>query len=474
MDSSEHSRAERRLALIVATMASFFTPFLAAALNVALPVIGEELGMHAVALSWVATGFILATAVCLLPVGRLADMIGRKRVFVAGLALFTASAVGCALARSGWGLIAFRTLQGGASAMMFGTGVAILASIFPSGERGRVLGLNAATVYTGLSAGPFLGGLLTHHWGWRSIFVVSVPAGLATTAVAWRGLKGEWRGEVRGPFDVVGAAMYAAALVALTIGFVATRGMAALPWLAAGVALLGGFIVWERRVEAPLIDVRLLTENVVFGRSGLAALINYAATFAVAFLVSLYLQYIRGLDPRGAGLVLLTQSLTMAVVSPMAGRLSDRIEPRIVATEGMVIGVAGLAWLCFLDRETPMVVIVAVLFVLGVGFGLFSSPNTNAIMSAVDKRDYGVASAMVGTMRMVGQMLSMGIAAAVLAYFVGPTAITPALHGQLLKALRVAFGISAVLCALGVWASLSRGNLRKSRGGATGTLAGSA
>jgi MFS family permease len=209
-----------------------------------------------------------------------------------------------------------------------------------------------------------------------------------------------------------------------------------------------------------MLDVALLSRNVVFARSGLASLINYSATFAVTFMMSLYLQYIRGLDPRGAGLVLLTQSVVMAAVSPLAGRLSDRTEPRIVASIGMGLGVVGLVWLCFLKEDTAMASIIATLVVLGAGFGLFSSPNTNAIMSSVERRDYGVASATVGTVRMVGQMLSMGLAAAVLSIFVGHTAITPALHGRFLTGLHVAFLISSALCMVGVFASLSRGNMR--------------
>jgi MFS family permease len=249
--------------------------------------------------------------------------------------------------------------------------------------------------------------------------------------------------------------------VALTLGFTAARGVAGVALIVVAVVVLGIFYQWEKRVASPVLDVVMLSRNVVFARSGLASLINYSATFSVAFLVSLYLQYIRGLDPRAAGLVLLTQSIVMAVVSPLAGRLSDRLEPRIVASLGMALGVIGLGWLCFLRADTPMGSIIATLVVLGAGFGLFSSPNTNAIMSSVGERDYGVASATVGTMRMLGQMLSMGLAAAVLAIYIGPAAITPELHGRFLAGLRVLFVISSVLCFIGMFASLSRGNVRR-------------
>lgn len=460
MEGSATPKSVQRAALVVATMASFLTPFLGSSINVALPTIGEALGMDAVALSWVATAFILTSAVFLVPMGRVADMVGRRKVFIAGMLLFTLSTLGGGLARSAGMLVAFRALQGVSAAMIFGTGLAILTAVFPAGERGRVLGLNAATVYTGLSAGPFFGGLLTHHWGWRSIFLISVPAGLATAIVAWRGLQGEWTGESKGRFDVTGCLIYAAGLTALTFGFSASSGPVGVGLVGGGLVTLGAFYLWEKRTANPMLDVALLGRNVVFARSSLASLINYSATFAVTFMMSLYLQYLRGLDPRGAGIILLTQSVVMAAVSPLAGRLSDRTEPRIVASVGMGLGVVGLVWLCFLREDTPMASIIATLVVLGTGFGLFSSPNTNAIMSSVERRDYGVASATVGTVRMVGQMLSMGLAAAVLSIFVGHTAVTPALHGRFLAGLHVAFLISSALCVVGVFASLSRGNVR--------------
>ena len=175
MDTATTPRTTQRSALVVATMASFLVPFLGSSINVALPAIGTALDMTPVDLSWVATSFMLASAVCLVPFGRVADMVGRKKIFLAGMGLFTLASLGCGLARSGGALIAWRGFQGVGGAMIFGTGLAILTSVYPPGERGRVIGLNAAAVYTGLSVGPFVGGLLTQRWGWPSVFLVSLP-----------------------------------------------------------------------------------------------------------------------------------------------------------------------------------------------------------------------------------------------------------------------------------------------------------
>lgn len=459
MDAKSDRRV-RRAALLMSTMTALLTPFLGSAVNVALPAVAADLHLDPVSLSWVATAFLVATTVCLVPFGRLADLVGRKRVFMVGMTVFLVAAVGCGLAGSAASLIGFRVVQGIGAAMIFSTGLAILTSVYPPGERGRVLGFNAASVYLGLSVGPVAGGYLTQHVGWRSVFWVCVPLGLFTLGIAWRGLKGEWRGAAGGRFDGVGSVLYGLALVAFMLGLSSLPGWRGVGLTAAGLALFWILLRWERRVTTPVLDVALLTRNVVFARSNLAALINYSATFAVTFLLSLYLQYVRGLDPGQAGLVLLTQSVMMMMVSPLAGWWSDRVEPRIVASAGMGLTVLGLVGLAGLGPATPLGAIVAALVVVGAGFGLFSSPNTNAVMSAVERRDQGVASATLGTMRLMGQTVSMGLAAAVLAAYVGRAPITPAVHGQFIAAMHVAFAISAGLCVVGTWASLARGNVR--------------
>ncbi len=203
----------------------------------------------------------------------------------------------------------------------------------------------------------------------------------------------------------------------------------------------------------------LFRRNAVFALSNLSALINYAATYALSFLLSLYLQYIKGLSPRTAGLIMLAQPLMMAAFSPLAGRLSDRIEPRIVASAGMAMSAAGLFLTAFLTSQSSLAVIVAILLLCGLGFALFSSPNTSAIMGSVPPRQYGVASATTGIMRLIGQMLSMGIAALIIALYVGEVEITATQHPAFLRAFRAGFFLCAGLCCVGILASLGRGNV---------------
>ncbi len=403
-------RSSRWAALIAGTMAAFLTPFMASAINVALPLISQEFSMNAMLLGWVATAYLLAAAMFLVPFGRLADIHGRKRVFVYGTATFTLAAALAGFSTSGTMLVAARILQGLGSAMIFGTGVAILTSVFPPSERGRVLGINVAAVYLGLSLGPFLGGWMTEQLGWRSIFFLTVLLGmLVIIFVLWK-LEGEWA-EARGePFDLVGSLLYTLSLLALIVGFSRLTQPWGLGLLVVGAIGLAGFAAWELRTEYPVLRIELFSGNRAFALSNVAALINYAATAAVSFLMSLYLQYIRGLSPQQAGVILLAQPIVQAMFSPASGWLSDRIEPRLVASAGMAVTTLGLSLLVFLGPSTPSWAIIACLILLGFGFALFSSPNMSAIMGSVERQFYGVASGMLGTMRLVGQTLSLGIA----------------------------------------------------------------
>jgi EmrB/QacA subfamily drug resistance transporter len=321
---------------VVAGMASFLAPFMGSSVNIALPSIGREFSTDAVTLGWVATAYLLAAAVFLVPFGRLADIFGRKKIFVWGILTYTLSSLLSALSPSILALIFSRIMQGIGGAMIFGTGVAILTSVFPPGERGKALGINTAATYLGLSLGPVLGGLITQHLGWRSIFFVNVPLGLLAIVVVFWKLKGEWA-EARGEkFDSSGSLLYGLALVGVMIGFSRLPQNLGVWLLLAGLVLAAGFAFFETKTASPVLDIGLFKKNRVFAFSNLAALINYSATFAVGFFLSLYLQYLKGMNPQSAGLILIAQPVVMTLFSPFAGRASDKIEPRVV---GDILGI---------------------------------------------------------------------------------------------------------------------------------------
>jgi EmrB/QacA subfamily drug resistance transporter len=426
--------------------------------------VSADLGLRAVDLSWIVTSYTLAAAAFLLPFGRLADLLGSKRILAAGLVVYSAASLLCGLARGGAFLIGMRVLQGVGAAMTFATNVAILTSVFAPERRGAALGANVAATYLALSLGPVLGGLITESLGWRSTFLLTVPVGIASVLALLLYLRGEWADARGEPFDAVGSALFAVSLAVMMYGATFLPRSRGIALVAAGVLGLAGFVAWELRVPYPALNMKLFLGNRVFALSNLAALINYSATTTVGFLLSLYLQTVRGLTPRQAGFVLVIQPAVQAFFSPFTGRLSDKVQPRVLASAGMGLTVIGLSLLGFVARETPFGYIGLSLALLGLGFALFSSPNTNAVMSSVDRRQYGVASATFGTMRLVGNMLSMAVTVILLTVLMGNVQITPERHDAFLLVLRTGFPLFAGLCLVGVWASLARGKTKQGEG----------
>lgn len=454
------SLSERRCVLIVSTLAAFITPFMGSSINIALPTIGAEFSMDAVFLSWVASSYLISAAMFIVPFGRLADIRGRKKIFTYGVGLFTCTTFLSAVSPTGMFLVGARFLEGIGSSMIYGTGIAMLTSVYPKEERGKALGINVTAVYIGLALGPFIGGLITHVLGWRWIFLVVVPLGIIILGIIFTKLGNEWADAHGDVFDVKGSALYSVMLLALMYGFSQLPEPAGFVSIAIGIIVFLAFVILELRTESPILDIRLFRHNRAFTFSNLAALINYGATFAVGFLLSLYLQYIKGLTPSAAGLILITQPVIQALFSPAAGRLSDKIEPRLVATAGMTVTVAGLVLLSFIEGDTPLQYVIASLAFLGFGFALFSSPNTNAVMSSVERRSYGVASGMVATMRTTGMMFSMGIAMMIFAIYLGSVQISPEYYDLFIKSVQTAFMLFSVLCGIGIFASLARGKVR--------------
>ena len=447
----------KKYALLIATLASFLTPFMGSSVNIALPAIGKEFSMDSVLLSWISTAYLLALATLLVPFGRIADIYGRKKIFTAGMLIFLVSSCLTASSTSAQELIAFRVLHGIGSAMIFSTSLAILTSVYPSGERGKVLGINVASVYFGLSVGPFLGGLLTEYFGWRSIFLAAVPLAVIIIYLLFTKLEGDWAEAKGEKFDFAGALIYCFSIVAIMYGFSLLPSVLGLGVVLGGIIGIAAFLQWEIRVDYPVLAIGMLKKNTVLTFSSLAAFINYSATFATGFILSLYLQYIKGLNPHYAGLVLISQPVVMALFSPFAGRLSDRFEPRIVASSGMGLITAGLLLFMFLDEKTTLGFIIITLILSGLGFAFFSSPNTNAVMSSVEKRFFGIASGILATMRSTGMTFSMGITMLIFALYIGRVEIAPQCYPQFLKSVKVIFTIFTVLSFGGIFASLARG-----------------
>ncbi len=445
----------KRATLVAAALASFVGAFFSAAVNIALPDIARDLAVEAVDLGWVANATLLVTAAILLPSGRLADIYGRKKVFLWGSVLFAVTSCLCGIAGSTGVLIAFRALQGLGMGAIIGASVAIVISVYPGPDRGRAIGITVAMVYFGLTVGPFIGGLLTQHLGWRSIFFATAALALVSIVITLWKLRVEWRDAAGERYDVVGSLTFFISLIVAMYGFTEVTTVHGVVLLVAGLAGLGLFVWWENRVESPIFNVLVFRRNTVFLFSNLATMISYSAVFAVTFLMSLYLQYSQGMQPQEAGTWLVIRSAVMMVFAPMAGRLSERIEPQRLAAIGMGVNCVALAGFIFLDELSPLWYIGLMLVLSGVGVGLFSSPNTNAVMSAVEKRFTGVASGAQGTMRSGGQMLSVAIVVVLFSIFIGDAQITPAYYPAFLTSFKAGFIIFAALCFGGVFAQLA-------------------
>ncbi len=456
----EYNRFYKILIIVITTLASFNAGFMSSALNIALPVIGRELNISAISLSWISTSFLLATAVTLLPFGKLSDIFGRAKFFKIGAFLFAVSSLLCAISPNVSMIIFSRAVQGISASLISVTSITILVSIFPISSRGKVIGINTTGVYLGLSSGPFLGGLILEYFGWRYIFHASVLIMVICGISAMIFIRTDWF-EKSNKIDYKGSSYYILIFSVVIIGLTFIKSYAGIFLFSAGMVLLYFFIRFESKVANPVFEVNIFKSNKQFTFSNIAALINYLSTFAISFLMSLYLQNIRALTSKEAGLILVTQPLVMAIFSPMAGILSDKIEPRIVASIGMAILSIGLIIFIFLTPFTAIIYIVLNLAFIGFGFALFSSPNTNAIMSSVEKKYYGVAASTLGSMRMFGQLLSMSFVTVVFSFIIGSGKIEQGTSGLLLVSIRYIFICFSILSIFAIFASLFRGNIHK-------------
>lgn len=460
MDDPVGNGTSRRMVLLVTTIAPFVFTFMGSTVNIALPSIGTELSLDAVMLGWIAAAYLLSSATFLVPLGRIADIYGRKKVFTWGIVIFTLSSLTAGLTSSAAMLISCRVFQGIGGAMIAGTATALLITVFPANERGRVLGVYVAVTYAGLSLGPVLGGILTQHLGWRSIFFLTAFLGLVVIGIVLWKVKGEWTGAKGERFDFAGSVIYSLALVSLVYGFTLLPAMSGVLLILGGVVGLSAFVRWEMRTKSPVLDISLFRNSRTFTFSNVAALINYSATWAVSFLISLYLQYLKGFDPESAGLVLVALPAMQTIFSPLAGRLSDRIEPRVIASAGMALTTIGVITFVFLSEKTSLQSVIGTLALMGLGFAFFPSPNTNAVMTSAPRTAYGVASATLATMRQVGMVLSMAITMLMFALYMGRAQITPDKYPSFLQSMKTSFIVFAVLCFAGIFASLARGKVR--------------
>ena len=463
------NRAQRRI-LAAAMITSFMTTFMSSALNLSIPSLESYFGVSAAAVSWIVSSYTIAVAAMSLPMGKIADITSRRRVFLTGISGFCIlSAVSIFAPKIGV-LMALRALAGTCGAMIFATNNAILISSFPHNMQGKMLGLSVAATYTGLTAGPVAGGILNSAFGWRSIFAVSVLIALSAFLAAFRAVPRDDTSSLASDpdkknahrsFDSAGVLLYISAIITSLYGMTSLGSNAAAPYLlAAGIALLAAFFVHESRRESSQLDtvmrVSMFRRSRTFTFSNLAALLNYGATFAISYEMSIFLQVILGIPSSKAGLMLIIMPATQAVFSPFTGGLSDRIRPAILASSGMGLCAFTLILFSRISADSPIAYIMTALCLTGFGFALFSSPNTNAILSCVDKKDYGVANSIIATMRTYGQSSGMAVLSMITAFTLGNGTLENSPQADILRMMHISFLVFACICIAGLFFSLAR------------------
>lgn len=449
----------QKYVLAMVWLNAFATAMILSASHIALPSIVADLQLNVVVASWVPMIYLMASAMFVVIFGRLADMLGRKRIFLLGTLSFIITSILVAMSQNAPFLLTARFLQGISAAMLYATQIAIVSAVFSPKQRGRVIGLTVSAIYFGLTFGPVLGGVLVDLYGWRASYLIHIPL---TCIVLWIGyykVVGEWSASERGSFDIKGAILYGTSILLFCLGVGSLPKLHGVIFMILGVCVGYGFIRLEKSLSYPIFNIILFFKNRLFACSCYASLIIYTATFANIFLISLYLQYCKTLSATQAGCIIMIQPLTMAIFSPWVGNLSDRIEPRILASIGMVCTALGLFALGLLDGNSSVSYLMIALVVTGFGFSLFSSPNANAIMSTVAKGNYGSASSSLAVMRILGQMMSMVLVTLVFANLIGHIQIEVSMYNKLQYAINTCFFISSVLCILGAYLSLGRGRL---------------
>jgi EmrB/QacA subfamily drug resistance transporter len=426
--------------------------------NTLLPVLARELHATVAGIEWVSTVYLLVVSGLLLGFGRAGDLYGNKRLYVAGFFVFVIGSALCGLAPTAKALIALRAVQAIGAAMLFANSPAILTKTFPPEQRGRALGALGTFTYLGLTVGPSLGGWLTSAFGWRIVFYINVPVGALALLLAVRFIphdKLEARAE---RFDIAGAILFMVGLVALlgalneghALGWTSPR---IVVLFVVAVALLFVFVRVELKAKSPMLDLTLF-RNRIFAASTTSALLNYCCVYSVLFVIPFLLIQGRNLTPQHAGLVLTAQPIVMAIVAPFSGSMSDRVGSRGPATLGMLVLTLGLVLLAFSVRSGTLPILALCLGVIGLGVGMFVSPNNSALMGAAPRGRQGIASGVLATARNAGMVMGIGISGAVL------TTVMTQGDGymSLAAGVRAALLVAAGLSAAGAATSLVRGS----------------
>ena len=442
----------KNLILLICTVLSFFAVFAVNSVMVVIPTIAAEFHMSNIVQNWAIIIFLLVVAVLSVPAGQISGKYGLKKVTIISVILFILISIANVLVTSSEQFLLCRLILGISLSFFNVTSMAMVVSAFGPEERGKALGITITGVYIALSLAPVLGGILNYQLGWRSVVLFGVPFLLVILALLLTKVDEEWITFEGVPLDVKGSLCYGIGMVLFIYGFTILNEPLGVILTVLGIAFLVVFGLIELREDYPVFDIRFF-KNRKFLSANFASLCAYLATFAVTTILNYHLQYIKGFDSQTAGIILLAAPLCQVVLAPIAGRLSDKYVPQILAAIGMGLGTVSLVLFSFLNEATSLEFLIVAMIIYGVGFGLFSPPNTNVIMSSVPPKDTSVASAAVATMRTVGQAMSLGILTLVFAFVMGNVPIVEQYYPLLISSCQITCIICVVLCIASVFAS---------------------
>lgn len=443
---------KKNLILLICTVLSFFAVFAVNAVMVVIPSIAAEFHMSNIVQNWAVIIFLLVVAVLSVPAGQISGKYGLKKVTIISVILFIIISIVNVLVTSSEQFLLCRLVLGISLSFFNVTSMAMVVNTFDPEERGKALGVTITGVYIALSLAPVLGGVLNYQLGWRSVILFGVPFLLVILVLLLTKIDEEWITFENVPLDVKGSIAYAIGMVLFIYGFTILNTHLGVILTVLGIIGLLIFGLIELKESHPVFDIRFF-KNHKFLSSNFASLCAYLATFAVTTILNYHLQYIKGFDSQTAGIILLAAPLCQVILAPIAGRLSDRYVPQILAAIGMGLGTISLVLFSFLNEATSLEFLIVSMIIYGVGFGLFSPPNTNVIMSSVPPKDTSVASAAVATMRTVGQAMSLGLLTLVFAFVMGNVPIVEQYYPLLINSCQITCLICVVLCIASVFAS---------------------
>ena len=461
--SYEPSRDDSAQILLMVVIFTFGSALPISTINVALPEIANDLDMSARSISWVPLIFLLASVMLVLPCGRMADLVGRIRLFRLSLYLVIISAVLVALSPSTPILFVLRFIQGCAAAVGFVLVITIVSSAIEKASRGRAFGMIASAMYFGLTAGPLVAGYLTSYLSWRWTFVVHIPFMVVALYIALTKVDVEWRIAEGQAFDWQGTLIYSLGIALLTIGVISIPHLTSIAFIIFGLLILTAFRYQQKNHTHGLIKIELLSQNRSFLYSCLASMLMYAANFSSLILVSLFLQYLKNLPADITGWILMVNPLSTALVTPFAGRAADNFEPKIIASIGIALTAFGLTILALVNATTPMWLIVVSMLALGIGFAFFAPVNAHAIMASVDEKDFATGAGAHASVRLLGQLSSMAVVSMIFALVIGNVQIGPENLVNLAQALRYCFILGTAVCVPAYYFSINRGQVLSKR-----------